>query len=199
MCKATNVFLRAQLCIVFKEIKYMNLPRLFSIVLYACLGETTIPLVSWAWGAFGISYTKKNPLQLCFTMLRRKAAVFLYQNLIMRCYVTILTEIYDDPTFFGSGPGFVNRTQSDPGFVNPVRSGPGFVNPIRSDPVQVLLTPFLCWHFTRASRPLLVGFLSRYSYFLSGSLRSGILCEIDSDLFVFSYQDCFVNTLVTRV
>ena len=40
--------------------------------------------------------------------------------------------------FFGSGPGFVNRTQSDPGFVNPVRSGPGFVNPIRSDPVQVL-------------------------------------------------------------
>ena len=67
--------------------------------------------------------------------------------------MTILTEIYDDPTFFGSGPGFVNRTQSDPGFVNPVRSGPGFVNPIRSgpgfvnpirsDPVQVLLTPAL--------------------------------------------------------
>ena len=64
---------------------------------------------------------EKEPLQLCFTMLRRKAAVFLYQNLIMRCYVTILTEIYDDPTFFGSGPGFVN--------------------PIRSDPVQILLTP----------------------------------------------------------
>ena len=64
-------------------------------------------------------------------MLRRKAAVFLYQNLIMRCYVTILTEIYDDPTFFGSGPGFVNRTQSDP----------GFVNPIRSDTVLILLTP----------------------------------------------------------
>ena len=42
--------------------------------------------------------------------------------------------------FFGSGPGFVNWTQSDPGFVNPVRSGPGFVNPIRSDPVQVLET-----------------------------------------------------------
>ena len=83
---------------------------------------------------------EKEPLQLCFTMLRRKAAVFLYQNLIMRCYVTILTEIYDDPTFFGSGPGFVNRTQSDPGFVNTVRSGPGFVNPIRSDPVHVLLT-----------------------------------------------------------
>ena len=59
----------------------------------------------------------------------------------MRCYVTILTEIYDDPFFFGPGPGFVNRTQSDPGFVNPVRFGPGFVNPIRSDPVQVLLTP----------------------------------------------------------
>ena len=36
--------------------------------------------------------------------------------------------------FFGSGPGFVNRTQSDPGFDNPIRSGPGFVNPIRSGP-----------------------------------------------------------------
>ena len=48
-------------------------------------------------------------------------------------------------------------------------------------------------------RPLLVGFLSRYSDIESGSLRSGILCEIDSDLFVFSYQDCFVNMIRTRV
>ena len=55
--------------------------------------------------------------------------------------MTILEKIDDDPTFFGSGPGFVNRTQSDPGFVNPVRSGPDFVNPIRSDPVLVLLKP----------------------------------------------------------
>ena len=55
----------------------------------------------------------------------------------------ILAGFYGDPIFFGSSPGFVNRTQSDPGFVNPVRSGPGFVNPIRSDPVQVLLTPQL--------------------------------------------------------
>ena len=76
-------------------------------------------------------------------MLRRKAAVFLYQNLIMRCYVIILTEIHDDPTFFGSGLDFVNRTQSDPGFVNPgffqsdaIRSGP-----VRSGPVLLLLTP----------------------------------------------------------
>ena len=38
--------------------------------------------------------------------------------------------------FFGSGPGFVNRTQSDPGFVNPVRCAPGFVktDPILSGP-----------------------------------------------------------------
>ena len=34
---------------------------------------------------------------------------------------------------------------------------------------------------------------------LSGSLRSGILCEIDSDLFVFSYQDSFVNMIRFRV
>ena len=45
--------------------------------------------------------------------------------------------------FFGSGPGFVNRTQSNPGFVNPVRSSPGFVNPIRSGPARVLLAPGL--------------------------------------------------------
>ena len=37
-------------------------------------------------------------------------------------------ETYGDPIFFGSGLGFVKRTQSDPGLVNPVRSGPGFVN-----------------------------------------------------------------------
>ena len=56
--------------------------------------------------------------------------------------MTISAEIYGDPIFSGSGPGFVNRTQSDPGFVNPVRSGPGFVNPI--DPIRSgpgLLTP----------------------------------------------------------
>ena len=50
--------------------------------------------------------------------------------------MTILTEIYRDPIFFGSSLGLVNRTQSDPGFVNPVRSGPGFCqsDPIRSGP-----------------------------------------------------------------
>ena len=53
--------------------------------------------------------------------------------------------------------------------------------------------------YIRASRPLLVGFLSRYLDIPSGSLRSGILCEIDSDLFVFSFQDSFVNMITTRV
>ena len=57
-------------------------------------------------------------------------------DLIVRCYVTILAEIYGNPIFFGSGMGFVTRTQSDPGFVNPMRSGPGFVNPIRSNPIR---------------------------------------------------------------
>ena len=141
MCKATNVFLRAQLCIVFKKNKVCELT---SSVFYSSLclfrrNNYTFSVVGLG-RLWNILY-EKEPLQLCFTVLRRKAAVFLYQNLIMRCYVTILAGIYDDPTFFGSGPGFVNRTQSDPGFVNPFRSGPGFVNPIRSDPVQVLLTP----------------------------------------------------------
>ena len=60
-------------------------------------------------------------------------------NLIIRCYMTIWVEIYDDPIFFGSSPGFVNRTQSDSSFVNPDPSGPiesGFCqsDPIRSSP-----------------------------------------------------------------
>ena len=42
---------------------------------------------------------EKEPLQLCFTEL---------PNLILRCYLTILAEIYGDPIFYGSGPGFVN-------------------------------------------------------------------------------------------
>ena len=46
---------------------------------------------------------------------------------------------------------------------------------------------------------LLVGFLSRYSDILSGSLGSGIICETDSHLFVFSYQDSCVNMIRTRV
>ena len=66
---------------------------------------------------------------------------FFLRHLRLRYHGLFKGEIYDNPTFSGSGPGFVNRTQSDPGFVNPVRSGPGFVNPIRSDPVLVLLTP----------------------------------------------------------
>ena len=78
-----------------------------------------------------------EPLQLSFTELRKKIVIFLCQSLLMRCYVTILVEIYSDPIFFGSGPRFVDRIQSDPGFVNPVRSSQGFVNPIRSDPVLV--------------------------------------------------------------
>ena len=48
--------------------------------------------------------------------------------------MTILAEIYGDPILFGSGPGFVNRTQSDPGFVNPIRSGFCQSDPIRSGP-----------------------------------------------------------------
>ena len=109
----------------------MYLPRLFSISSLCLFRRNNYTFGVVSLGRLWNILYEKEPLQLCFTMLRRKAAVFLYQNLIMRCYVTILTEIYDDPTFFGSGPGFVNRTQSDP----------GFVNPIRSDTVLILLTP----------------------------------------------------------
>ena len=103
---------------------------MFFIVFYASLGETCREL-----GAPLEYLIRKRTITTLLHCVAKKGGRFLYQNLIMRCYVTILAEIYDNPTFFGSRPGFVNRTQSDPGFVNPVRSGPGFVNPIRSDPV----------------------------------------------------------------
>ena len=99
VCELTSSVLCSSLCL-FRRNNYtfsvVNLGRLW-LILY-----------------------EKEPLQLCFTELRRKSAIFLCQNLIMRCYVTILAEIYDDPTFFESDPGFVNRTPSDPGFINPV-------------------------------------------------------------------------------
>ena len=122
------MFLVAQLCIVFKKIKYVEKQLYLQCRELGAPVEYLIPSCLY----------EKEPLQLCFIDLRKKAVVFLCQNLIMRCFVTISAEIYGDPIFFGSGPGFVNRTQSDPGFVNPIWSGPGFVNPIRSDPVQVL-------------------------------------------------------------
>ena len=41
-----------------------------------------------------------------------------------------------------------------------------------------------CLHFTPASGPILVGFLSRSSDTLADSLRSGVLCENHSNIFV---------------
>ena len=64
--------------------------------------------------------------------------------------MTILAEIHGDPIVFGSGPDFVNRTQSDPGFVNPVRSGPGFVDPTRSGPAFVNVSEANASQFSRA-------------------------------------------------
>ena len=90
---------------------------------------------------------EKGPLQLCFTELGKNAVVFLCQNLIMRCHLTILAEIYGDPISFsdpvrvlsiGRNPIQVLLIRSDPvqsgpirsGFCqsDPIRSGPGFVN-----------------------------------------------------------------------
>ena len=101
------LFLSPQLCIVVKKIKYVNLPCLFSVVLCSCL----IPSCLY----------EKEPLQLCFIELRKKAVVFLCQNLIMRGFVTILAEIYGDPIFFRIRSGFC---QSEP-----IRSGPGCKRP----------------------------------------------------------------------
>ena len=65
MCKATNVFLMVKLYIVFKIIKYASLPRLFSVVLYACYAKTIIYIFSVvSVSASRITFTKKNPTAL---------------------------------------------------------------------------------------------------------------------------------------
>ena len=111
-CKATNVFLMAQLCIVFKKIKYVAKQLYLQCRELGAPVEYLIPSCLY----------EKEPLQLCFIELQKKAVIFLCQNLIMRCFVTILAKIYGDLIFFRSCPGFVNRTQSNPGFVNLIRS-----------------------------------------------------------------------------
>ena len=133
------MFLMAKLCIVFKKNKVCEL-TLSVFCGSLCLfrrNNYTFSVVSLGrlWNIlYPPAYTKKNHYNFASLSCEKKQSYVLCQNLIMRCFVTILAEIYGDPVFFGSGPGFVNRTQSDPGFVNPIRSSPGFVNPIRSGP-----------------------------------------------------------------
>ena len=76
---------------------------------------------------------EKEPLKLCVTELRKKAVVFPCQNLIMKCYVTILVEIYGDPIFFWIRSGFC---QSDAIRSRFCQSGPIRSDPIRSDPIR---------------------------------------------------------------
>ena len=87
---------------------------------------------------------EKEPLQLCFTELGKKAVVFLCQNVIMRCHVTILAEIYGDPIFsdpvrvlsIGRNLIRVLLIRSDPVRSGPIRSDPVLVLLIRSDPIR---------------------------------------------------------------
>ena len=78
---------------------------------------------------------EKGPLQLCFTELGKKAVVFLCQNLIMRCHLTILAEIYGDPISF-SDPVRVLSIGRNPIQVLLIRSDPVRVLSIRSDPIR---------------------------------------------------------------
>ena len=119
----------------------MYLPRLFSIVLYACLGETTIPLVSWAWGAFGISYTKKNHYNFASRCCEERQSYYYTKTwswdvtwLFWRKFMTIRP--FSDPVrvlSIGRNPIQVLSIRSDPVRVlsirsDPIRSGPDFVD-----------------------------------------------------------------------
>ena len=129
-----------------QKIKYVNLPRLFSVVLYACLGETTIPLVSWAWGAFGISYMKKNHYNFASLSYKERQPYFYAKTwswdvtrLFWQKFMTIWP--FSDPVrVLSIGPNLIQvlLIRSDPVQILSIRS-----DPIRSDPVPVpvLLTP----------------------------------------------------------
>ena len=123
------MFLVAQLCIVFKKIKYVAKQLYLQCRELGAPVEYLIPSCLY----------EKEPLQLCFIDLAKKGSRISMPKLdhemfrdyfggnLWRC------DFFSDPARVLS----IGRN-SDPGFVNPIRSGPGFVNPIRSDPVQVL-------------------------------------------------------------
>ena len=117
-CKVTNVFLMTQLCIVFKKIKY----EAKQLYLQCCeLGapvEYLIPSCLF----------EKEPLQLCFIDLRKKAVVFLYAK----------TWSWDVSWLFWR-KFMAIRFFSDPVRVLSIGRNPIQVLLIRSDPVRVLL------------------------------------------------------------
>ena len=125
----------------------MYLPRLFSIVLYACLGETTIPLVSWAWGAFGISCTKKNHYNFASRCCEERQSYFytkldhemlrdyfdgnLWRSDLFRIRSGFCQSDAIRSRFCQSGPIRSGFCQSDP-----IRSGPDFVNTRSAVPLE---------------------------------------------------------------
>ena len=118
------MFLMAQLCIVVKKIKYV------AKQLYLWCRELGPPVGY----LIPSCLYEKEPLQLCFIELQKKTIIFLCQNLMISCFVTILAEIYGDPIFFRSGPGFsIGR---NPIQVFLIRSDLVGVLSIRSDPIR---------------------------------------------------------------
>ena len=176
----------------FQKIKYVNLLRLFSVVLYACLNETTLPLVSWAWVACGISYTKKNHYNFSSLSCEKSQPYFYAMaTLIMRCYVTILAEIYGDPIFFrmrswpvlsiGRNPIQVLLIQSDPARVLSIRS-----DPILSDPGFCGLN---CEYLDRAKLSKLKCLQLQTNKYLSQFLKWLVLMFSMIDSLICEYTD----------
>ena len=114
----------AQLCIVFKKTKYVAKQLYLQCRELGAPVEYLIPSCLY----------EKEPLQLCFIELQKKAVIFLCQNLIMRCFMTILAEFYGDPIF--SDPVGVLSIRCDPIQVLFIRSDPVRVLSIRSDPIR---------------------------------------------------------------
>ena len=128
----------AQLCIVLKKIKYVNLPCLFSVVLCG-LGEVPIPSVSWAWGACGISYTllliwKRTIITLLHWGSKKDSRISI-PKLDHEMFVTILAGILWRSDFF-SDPVRVLSIGLNPIQVLLIRSDPVRVLSIRSDPIR---------------------------------------------------------------
>ena len=125
--------------IVFQKLRYVNLPCLFTVVLCACLGETTIPSVSWAWGACGISYTLLLIRKRTITTLLHWAAKKGGRNSMSKLDHEMFRE------YFGGNLWRSDFIRIRSGFCqsDPIRSGPGFVNaPILGDILRATILPF---------------------------------------------------------
>ena len=122
------MFLMALLCIVFKNIMYVNLPRLFSVDFYAYLSRNNYTFSAASLGRLWNILYGKQPLQLCFTELL-KTGVALNHEMLSDYFAKIYFLFFSDPVRVLS----IGRNSIQ---ILLIRSDPVRVLSIRFDPVR---------------------------------------------------------------